>query len=120
VISQQDTDENIFVSQYGFLLKHHPFLANLRGGPTWSEKAKLSPANITSLKAARVVEPGEELFLLFEEHPQHILHELRDVFNLPTMEDYEMADEIVRDEIRTQRRGVATRKAGAQSTGGGE
>jgi len=82
----------------------------------WTEKAAISPASVTALKAARVIEPGEELFLSFDEHPQH----RSDVFSLPNLRDYELADEIIRDEIRTQRRGAATRKAGALSMGGGK
>ena len=121
MLRQQDTEnESIFISQYGFVLKHHPFLANLNGGPTWSEKAEGSPAETMGLKALRIIEPGEELFLSFGEHPQRALQERSSFINLPTLEDYEMADEIVRDEIKTQRRGTATRRAGAQWAGGGE
>lgn len=104
--------ETMFISQYGFLLKHHPFLANLQGGPLWSNNADVS--SVTTLRAARVIEPGEELFLSFEQHPQ----QQSDFISLPTLEDYELADEIVRDEIRTQRRGPAMRKAGSQAMGG--
>ena len=106
----------MFVSQYGLLLKHHPFLANVEG-PIWSEKSDiLAPSTVESLKATRVIEPGEELFLSFSEYPLH--HS--DVVSIPTLEDYELADEIVNDEIRSQRRGAGTRKTGALSMGGGK
>lgn len=104
----------MFISQYGFLLKHHPFLANLQGGPVWSDEVDIS--SVASLRADRAIEPGEELFLSFENHPQ----QQSDFINLPTLEDYELADEIVLDEIRSQRRGAAHRRAGAQSNGGSE
>jgi hypothetical protein len=114
VDSEKVEAETRFISQYGFLLKHHPLLANLRGGPVWSHKAEASL--ISSLRADRVIESGQELFLSFEEHPQQHL----DFFSYPTLDDYELADDIVRDEIRTQRRGAATRKVGKMSAGGGE
>lgn len=113
VESQQDSGNNILVSQYGFLLKHHPHLNNLQGGPTWSDGAELNSSGVTGLKAARVIEPGEELFLSLDEHPQF----RSDFFSLPTLEDYEVADEIVRDEIKSQRRAAGRSVVGAKSLG---
>lgn len=76
----------------------------------------MSPASVASLKTTRVIEPGEELFLSFSEHP--LRHS--DFVSIPILGDYELADIIVKDEIRSQRRGAATRKKGAMSFGGGE
>lgn len=109
--SQPNADETIFVTQYGFLLKHHPHLANLQGGPIWTGTDE--PSTL-ALKAARVIEPGDELFVSFDHHPQ-----LRsNAFSLPTLEDYEVADDIVRDEIKTQRRGARTVAGRSVGVGG--
>ena len=120
VVSQRDTDETILVSLYGFLLKHHPFLANLQGGPIWSGKMDLSSVDIKSLHALRVIEPGDELFLSFDTHPQSVSQDVSGVFDLPTLDNYALADEIVQDEIRTQRRGGQRRRSLAQFAGGSE
>ncbi len=105
-----------FVSQYGFLLKHHPLLANLRGGPIWSDDNDFVKSPVANLRADRVIEAGDELFASYENHPQKHFG----IFSYPTLEDYALADEIIHDEIRTQRRGAATRKVGKMSAGGGE
>lgn len=104
-----------FVSQYGFLLKHHPLLANLRGGPIWSDDNDFVKSPVANLRADRVIEAGDELFVSYENHPQKHFG----IFSYPTLEDYALADEIIHDEIRTQRRGAATRKVGKMSAGGG-
>ena len=99
------------------MLKHHPFLANIHGGPVWSDgNDSVEPSPVAGLKADRVIEAGDELFLSYEKHPQQHL----DIFSYPTLKDYALADEIVNDEIRTQRRGAAARKIGKMSAGGGE
>jgi hypothetical protein len=52
------------------------------------------------LKATRTIEPGDELFLPFHDHPQRVLGERSDLFNVPSLEEYGKADEIVQHEIK--------------------
>jgi hypothetical protein len=120
-----DGSVDIHVSQYGLLLKHHPFLANLQGGPTWSEKRDLDRTNVSSLKAARAIEPGEELFLLLENHPERVRGEGSDLFSIPSLVDYGMADEIIRQEVISLKphqkiESVAGRQPPTKKAGSGE
>jgi hypothetical protein len=126
VFNGNDGNVDIHVSQYGLLLKHHPSLANLQGGPTWSEKGNLDRTAVNSLKATRAIEPGDELFLLFDNHPERVLGEGSDLFSIPSLEDYGMADEIVRQEVSSLKAHLKVGSgAGGQSSprkkgGGGE
>ena len=52
------------------------------------------------MKAIRTIEPGDELFLRFDNHPQRVLGEFSDLLHVPNLEDYGIADEIVQQEIK--------------------
>lgn len=106
--------ELLVVSQYGFILKHHPYLANVEGDVTWIETGTSASSTASVLRATSVIEPGDELFLSLDQHPQS---RASDLFSLPILEDYELAEQIINDEIRVQRRGTPARSFGGRTGG---
>jgi hypothetical protein len=85
------------VSHYGFLLGHHHILHNLHGGPLWTASQESEAGSGVVLKASRTIKEGEELFLNFYEHPASALGGKK--FSFPTQSDFELAHEIIRDEL---------------------
>ena len=90
---------NFFVPLHGFLIKHHPLLANVQGKLISDD---LASSSTFELRATKSIAPGEELFVSFNEHPHGILtaktggdfidrYQFR---KIPTKPDYELADEI--------------------------
>jgi hypothetical protein len=95
------------VSQYGLVLKHHPHLVNLESDASGV------------FKASRSIEAGDELFLDFESHPHSILGSKVSYFeNIPLIEDYEIADMIVKGQLEHLNRYRGSRKKIADAGAG--
>jgi len=90
---------HFFVPLHGFLIKHHPLLANVQGKLISDD---FSSPSTFELRATKSIAPGEELFVSFNEHPHGILTEraggdFNDRYQfrkIPAKPDYELADEI--------------------------
>ena len=99
---------------YALLLKHHPLLANLKGD-VWMLNGNNGNSTMT-MKASQEIFPGQELFLSFDDHPASSHLQTQLFLNIPIPTDFELADEIVKDEIITQ---TGTRQTGERPSGGG-
>eukprot|EP00545_Synedropsis_sp_CCMP1620_P000122 CAMPEP_0119012048 /NCGR_PEP_ID=MMETSP1176-20130426/6046_1 /TAXON_ID=265551 /ORGANISM="Synedropsis recta cf, Strain CCMP1620" /LENGTH=518 /DNA_ID=CAMNT_0006964949 /DNA_START=100 /DNA_END=1653 /DNA_ORIENTATION=- len=103
--------------QQELIMKHHPFMVNV----------KRRDGTSGPFVATRPIEQGEELFLAFEAHPHSRLGDNHPIFhNIPSLGDYELAEEIFVMEVQTQiysqgkktisrnipRRGLIDRSAG--------
>ena len=76
------------VPESAFSLKHHPHISNVR----FDGKA---------YRATRLIGPGDEIFLPFEEHPHSFVDE--PIFRtIPTASDFQQAEEIFTIEAETQ------------------
>lgn len=83
--------EPLSISSYGFLINHHPFLANVQG------PGVLSAEGWIELRATRRLQAGEELFLPYDAHPASKVSVGSMLESIPKAEDYRKADEIMRD-----------------------
>lgn len=105
----------MLIQQYAFLLKYHHLVTNVAG------KTFITPEDATyassnsdvdssyALSASKPIQAGDELFLPFSQHPKsHLGAESLLFHNIPTTEDFDMAEQIIQDEIeklRHKRRG---------------
>jgi len=96
-------EESRNLLEFGLILKHHPLLANLNGG-IWRHDGD----GMSELTASKEILPGHELFLSFNDHPGST-SQSKLFSNIPQPEHYELADEIVKEEMKNQRRGTPRR-----------
>lgn len=61
----------------------------------WTDAPALESGSV--LKATRFIHEAEELFLHFDEHPSRVVGDGK--FSFPVPADYELAQEIIRDEL---------------------
>ena len=90
-----------YIDSFSFLLKHHPILYNVEGDlKTWEPPLpSLTEASAAFVRASRHVLAGEELFLPFDLHPQSPGFGLQPFDYVPTSSDYDIADEIIREQL---------------------
>ena len=110
----QFSESNKALIDYALLLKHHPLLDNLKGG-VWMQSGNTRMT--MTMTASREIIPGQELFLSFHDHPASSHWKTQLFSKIPTPTDFELADEIVKDEIITQTR--STQRKGERQSGGG-
>lgn len=112
-------EESKYISHASLLLKHHPTLANLKEGTTLTDSPHDTKKGFV---ASRVIKPGEELFLSFEDHPHSALGLDHPLFqHLPTEEDYDMMDKIlvIQKQLQMSKYKVDQRHRSRSGYGGG-
>mmetsp|Transcript_21384 Transcript_21384/g.27644 ORF Transcript_21384/g.27644 Transcript_21384/m.27644 type:complete len:553 (+) Transcript_21384:218-1876(+) len=96
-----------YVASYAFLVKFHPTLANIDGIAMSEGPTSNSGDTEYTVRATKHIRPGDELFLPYEHHPAYLLSKLDTDFtffqNIPTLDDYKLADEITRKVALTAR-----------------
>lgn len=101
---------NAALSQYAFLVKHHPTLVNLEGSLFHVDFDHFKAGGQTfQFKATQQIKAGEELFVSFENHPQSSSlfpskEKLPFMLYIPTYNDYNTIDSILDDVKSTARR----------------
>jgi hypothetical protein len=110
-----EQEDTFFVPPHALLLKHHPHFSNVEG----LLLTDLHDGSITQfeLRASKLIKAGEEFFVGFQHHPQSMLtvHGFRPLFDhIPTAPDYETADKITNDVIRTISQMQKTQKKNKQ------
>ena len=90
------------LASHAFLLKHHPSLANVEG--VLFSNDETGDTSYFQLRAIRPIEAGEELFVDIQKHPSTKFPKYESVFaDIPSVEEYEIADAIIDDAILTAR-----------------
>lgn len=107
-MNQQDGE---YYSSLALVMKFHPTLANIDGTALYNkgddddvdddhDDHDDDGKNLV-FRATRTIEAGQELFLPYEKHPVHFLrlsnNPAADLYrNIPTIEEYDLADEITK------------------------
>jgi hypothetical protein len=91
---------------HAFLIKPHPYLANVEG-VLLSLRDEASNLDRFSLRATRPIHAGEEFFVTYTHHPASSLLQNSHIFDqIPSVEDYALADGLIDDLILTSKRMV--------------
>ena len=99
----------MYVDSYALLIKHHPTLYNIEGGDWFISPQGQQQEQGNPIIATRDIRAGEEFFLPYTSHPHSRTSSRKSnnnkqndrVFdNIPLLEDYNIADEIIQEQLQ--------------------